>query len=526
MADNIRGDGLYIAHEALATLNEDPRLLDHARQRFSEPPPSYTSHVSHNSTLSQSPDPPSEEQQLRDAVERDYWASNASNQFIDQVGDELKRISTFRQPVGTIYDELAEGNVKKSWIEQGIWDEKWKGRNLGKWKHEKPLDPESESETNPEEELPLFSLPSIRAKAKQRQPKNEEKMRQIAERRLIREREREASRPFNQFVWQVSKERGKSRNKSSEHGAVGSDLPEINTKAYEIVRNTWIERGIWNRKWGILPGMSWKHEKPLNEGLRDQMNDDPAPVRANAPEDDGYGAGGAHCSTFSQSDHQAFSISNASWQDPSENTENVVRGVVVGRNPFLPPSPAESKNSSKLSLQKTHVAIHHAELPNGNVDHSSLPSNSQQHLTESRSGPQKRRRGAESLPSDNGQNPLTARSALDTSRSSRVTKARRKNQYSQQQPIATNLPSVTRQALSGSDIPETLHQAAIAPPRRSRRLQEAEGDTAADPTDSPHGAPQSRLRGSSTGKTLSAASAKPQGVSKRRHAKTTRRRAR
>jgi hypothetical protein len=35
--------------------------------------------------------------------------------------------------------------------------------------------------------------------------------------------------------------------------------------AYENVKNTWTKREIWNRRWGILPGMSWKHEGPLGE---------------------------------------------------------------------------------------------------------------------------------------------------------------------------------------------------------------------------------------------------------------------
>ncbi|CZR68413.1 uncharacterized protein PAC_18312 [Phialocephala subalpina] len=43
------------------------------------------------------------------------------------------------------------------------------------------------------------------------------------------------------------------------------------------VKNTWTKRGIWNRRWGILPGMSWKHEEPLEE----EAADGPAPVPAN-----------------------------------------------------------------------------------------------------------------------------------------------------------------------------------------------------------------------------------------------------
>ena len=66
MADTIRGDGLLIASRSLAVLAEDPERLHRARERYSDFPPSYVSHQSHNSTRSQSPDPPSEEQNRRE----------------------------------------------------------------------------------------------------------------------------------------------------------------------------------------------------------------------------------------------------------------------------------------------------------------------------------------------------------------------------------------------------------------------------------------------------------------------------
>jgi hypothetical protein len=32
-----------------------------------------------------------------------------------------------------------------------------------------------------------------------------------------------------------------------------------------MVRDNWVEHGILDWGWGLLPGMSWKHERPLNE---------------------------------------------------------------------------------------------------------------------------------------------------------------------------------------------------------------------------------------------------------------------
>jgi hypothetical protein len=50
--------------------------------------------------------------------------------------------------------------------------------------------------------------------------------------------------------------------------------PHINSTAYERVKSTWTGRGIWDERWGILPGMSWKHEQPIEERLREELGDD------------------------------------------------------------------------------------------------------------------------------------------------------------------------------------------------------------------------------------------------------------
>jgi hypothetical protein len=39
---------------------------------------------------------------------------------------------------------------------------------------------------------------------------------------------------------------------------------DINTQAYNWVRESWIWQGIWSNRWGILPGMFWKHELPFD----------------------------------------------------------------------------------------------------------------------------------------------------------------------------------------------------------------------------------------------------------------------
>ncbi len=43
--------------------------------------------------------------------------------------------------------------------------------------------------------------------------------------------------------------------------------------AYERVKSIWTRRGIWWERWGVLPGMSWKHELPFEEVHREEADD-------------------------------------------------------------------------------------------------------------------------------------------------------------------------------------------------------------------------------------------------------------
>jgi hypothetical protein len=318
--ESLRGDGLFKAQRALTALEDDPQQLDRARDRFGDPPPSYTSHQSHSSTRSQSPDPPSEEQRRREErrweLKKECEASFPRNQFNAQSREELKRIfedayRTRHVPIGTdlytlaneelkrTYEgkenqvrrlsvgsdpyQLADEIVKKRWVEQGIWKDEWDDRHAlsgslyGRWKHEEPLEPESESEKEAETSPSVFSFNLKKPQPKPKQLKSNEERRRIAEPRATLEREREASRPFYQFVYQISKERERIQAELGTGGAATTvtTVPDINTGAYENVKSTWIKRGIWNGRWGILPGMSWKHE----ELLVDETSDDTAPLQ-------------------------------------------------------------------------------------------------------------------------------------------------------------------------------------------------------------------------------------------------------
>ena len=109
--------------------------------------------------------------------------------------------------------------VKKRWVEQGIWNNKWNQFAYGRWKHEEPLELESESRRTRKQDphLPFFPFPP-KPQPKPRRAKSDDEKRRIAERRVIREREREASRPYHQFVYQISKERERIQEESTEWG--------------------------------------------------------------------------------------------------------------------------------------------------------------------------------------------------------------------------------------------------------------------------------------------------------------------
>ena len=265
---------------SLAALANNEQLLERARRRFSKSPPSYRTNYSHNSTLSQSPDGPNngplyEEWDRRTtSLKEEHRSSWPYYQFLAQSSEEYDRISkgTFNDvvwiPIGSVYTH-ADEVVRKRWMEQGIWNPKWKEPYRlyigGGWMHNEPLELESESETDSEAERSRYTFSPYHPK---RRRKNAEKLQQIAERKLLRERDREASRPYYQFVHQVSKQRDWMYGQDS-----SIDDIDANTQAYEEVKRTWIKRGIWIKKWGILPGMWWKHERPLEELLaHDMMN--------------------------------------------------------------------------------------------------------------------------------------------------------------------------------------------------------------------------------------------------------------
>lgn len=293
MFNGIRGDGIGRVHAALQEFADDPDQLDNARMRLHDGLPPFTSRTSPSSTSTriQSPNAPSKEQKLQEEqqwkLRRDRAASLPNEQFEAQVHEETERIiravelGTLVVPVGKDYSKVACENIRHCWIGQGIWKDEWDSAPNGLWKHEEPSTPRPASgpltKTSPRSRLfsdmqgadPPSTL-STNAQA-----------RESPQRNAVSTHEREASRPFYQFISQLSRERERIQDESK-FGNVATSVPaNINTVAYENVKNTWVRRGIWDKRWGIFPGMSWKHEWPLEALLKK----DSAAAEGKPPED-------------------------------------------------------------------------------------------------------------------------------------------------------------------------------------------------------------------------------------------------
>jgi hypothetical protein len=183
----------------------------------------------------------------------------------------------------------AQNNVRSRWVEQGIWKSEWgpawpKGTEpsdlrtwplpkgpapYGGWGHEeepkREPTPEPQLARSPEDNCTPFGLFGyvLREQLKAKQSATDSKRDITEEPATAPERDTSASRPYHQFLYQVSKECGWIEDELQHQGSAGS--VDIKAKAYENVKKIWIEDQIWNFKWGELPGMTWMHEEPYEE---------------------------------------------------------------------------------------------------------------------------------------------------------------------------------------------------------------------------------------------------------------------
>jgi len=254
---------IYEASKALPVERIAKKLEDFAtagqdlsRRRFSRSPPPLPSGPS---TAYEESNPPSPGEQLRDRENKELQNSTADEQFAIQVKDELDRIRTARdkgllwQPNLSDWDEAAEANVKYRWMRQGIWDDQWDIEPGKIWKHEL-------------EDIPQPAGPSHSVKGGKLGTKKKDKYSELQDeyqeivRSAVDPQQRQLSRPCYQFVHQFCEERqwikmGLSREGQDQHA-------NLDTKAYESLKSRWIREGIWDDDWTLIPGVSWKHERP------------------------------------------------------------------------------------------------------------------------------------------------------------------------------------------------------------------------------------------------------------------------
>jgi hypothetical protein len=97
---------------------------------------------------------------------------------------------------------------------------------------------------------------------------------------------------------------------------------DINTRAYENLKECWIERNIWDERWDLLPGMSWMNEEPLNEFIAYYA---PRPILPST-----------------NSDHEA---------DPGPNTQ-----INQSEEPLLGPYMSDHQVSAALEISSTSLS--------------------------------------------------------------------------------------------------------------------------------------------------------------------------
>lgn len=272
----------------------------------------------------------------------------------------------------------------------------------------------------------------------------------------------------------------------SEQGPVPSDSADINTKVYKTVKGIWVKRDVWNRKWGILPGMSWKHEQPLEEMLAEEIG--PPPVPEPVPE------------------------------PPAPR-----RNIFGSSPPPVEPNFSSAAGPSKASEGDPPVDV------DANASQNSSASHTPPRPRRGESPPSQENRRAQSLAAPAALGPIypaKVSKASTTAAGGRNSGLRRRSKASSNflrpdaQRALPELDSLEEQ----SPVP-----ASVTPLRRSRRLQNAKAnldarlDAAADASQGrANGSSGSGLKKSTGGQSRPSISAKPKGVSKRPPPRTNR----
>lgn len=167
------------------------------------------------------------------------------------------------------YEKQAIETVKQRWIEQGIWDEKW-AKDLdflnAKWKHE--VAPVSQPEPHASDDKKPGCFKSL-FQRKKPQPQLQPRPLSAQDQKTVCNRE--ASRPSPQFSYQIALQT--RRILAQGNNAVTFSPEQVYDRAYQTVKNNWLEWGIWNETWGNWPGPCWQHEEPFDGDITDRISE-------------------------------------------------------------------------------------------------------------------------------------------------------------------------------------------------------------------------------------------------------------
>ena len=328
-------DGLRLLDQALQDYNNNPQLLERSRRRFSQSPRSLQSPPSATTTV-MSISMTAEEVAILEWKNRkvqlksDSKSSLPANLFERELEEESRRLwsqnwqSQTRNPPGRPWqykwDEIWD-RTERRWRQRGIWSDHFTRDTMGQWggwKHEQPLDSSSEEEV----EVGRFLGPILRRRKKQSTETD------MQRKRAQRAKERAVTRPFAQFLSQLSfvvEELYESDPSNQPMDAA--------SQVYQQLREQWEQAKIWDERWGAIPGMRWMHEGPVQE-LYDYYLPPPQPPFSTGDQ----GVNGAASPRLpGHRSPQAHSSGGAAAHDPHPAPPSAARSNATSPDPISPP---------------------------------------------------------------------------------------------------------------------------------------------------------------------------------------------
>lgn len=302
--------------DALQQFQDDPDLLAREmHQRYDEPPPPYPG----SGETTQPPTPGSSgfddyyhrlkrweaRYKATPLTQFKMQAKREKDRLFHQVSDaRYGRRQTLPWDRSSDLRANSENNVRQRWVEQGIWGEEWgpafpeeshpmdkrrRGKKMdgpfygayhssadkystsSRWGHDDFCE-QLESDRAPKPAPgPGFHFRS-RAPDPEELPKPHQFAKYIqgpdgpvklGSSRRPTVRDPEASRPCHQFAYQVRKEREWIKDEMS-YKSPGAVL-DLDSLAYQSVKDSWQKDGVWNPKWVDLPGTKWLYEELQEE---------------------------------------------------------------------------------------------------------------------------------------------------------------------------------------------------------------------------------------------------------------------